>query len=308
MIDDHFSRFFPTICAGLGLFLAGLVNLLLLGQRASVRLLATLLAVGTGLAAAWMIDQPGTVAGTARLTAVALTLLALVSCKPVVQSLTRVLSLAGRPTIRYGGLAATGLGIAIGSVVIFELADEQATTQMVDELELLHGQVETTPTNRVKARTDLGTPIVLKEPVTPREESILTEAEYLVLSRNHLTEYIIRRAPANDYANCHGWVFTGGRFQVGGNEVAIILKENGYQAITDPRPGDLVVYRENDSITHTGVIRYVADGQPILVESKWGNLGVYIHPIDQSLYGTDYTIYRSSRNGHLLNGITFEDE
>jgi hypothetical protein len=307
MIEEHFNQFFPTICAGLGLFLAGLVNLLLLRQGFAVRLPATLLALGTGIAAAWAIDQPGAVLGAAKLSVVTLLLLGLVSWQPVVQGMARVMTVVSRPMVRYGLLTVTGLGIAIGSVIIFERADEEATAQVINELELLQGQVETTTTERVKVQTDRGTPIVLKEPIAPRDESILTEAEYLILSRNNLTDYIIRRGPANDYANCHGWVFTGGHFQLGGSDVAVILKENDYQEIPEPRPGDLVVYRENGNISHTGIVRYVAAGQPVLVESKWGNLGIYIHPIDQSLYGTDYTIYRSPRTGHLLKGITPDD-
>jgi hypothetical protein len=47
----------------------------------------------------------------------------------------------------------------------------------------------------------------------------------------------------------------------------------------------------------------VAEGQPVLVESKWGNLGVFLHPADKTPYGTEFTFYRSARSGHLLVGV-----
>ena len=32
-------------------------------------------------------------------------------------------------------------------------------------------------------------------------------------------------------------------------------------------------------------------------------LGVYLHPVDKSFYGTEYTFHRSGRSGHLLVGM-----
>ena len=67
--------------------------------------------------------------------------------------------------------------------------------------------------------------------------------------------------------------------------------------------GDLVVYRQGSTISHTAVVRYVTEGQPVLVEGKWGTLGVYLHPADKSFYGTEFTFHRSGRSGHLLVGM-----
>ena len=73
--------------------------------------------------------------------------------------------------------------------------------------------------------------------------------------------------------------------------------------VTAPRPGDLAIYRNNGSVSHTAVVRYVSDAAPVLVEGKWGPMGVYVHPADQCPYGIP-TFYRSSRPGHLLDGIS----
>src|SRR5207248_516297 len=46
-----------------------------------------------------------------------------------------------------------------------------------------------------------------------------------------------------------------------------------------------------------------ADGV-VLVESKWGQLGRYIHTCADHIYGDNTcTYYRSSRTGHVLRGL-----
>jgi hypothetical protein len=73
--------------------------------------------------------------------------------------------------------------------------------------------------------------------------------------------------------------------------------------VTDPRPGDLAIYRDSKEISHTGIVRAIVNGMPPLVEGKWGWMGVFLHPVGDSIYGGKYTYYRSPREGHLLAGL-----
>ncbi len=111
-----------------------------------------------------------------------------------------------------------------------------------------------------------------------------------------------------DECNCHGWVFTGGRYWVSGDQIPRILRENGYFPMKKPKVNDLVVYRDSSGeVTHTGIVRSLVNNQVILVESKWGQLGRYLHPHDEHCYrGNTYTFYRSFRPGHLLRGLPTE--
>lgn len=302
---DHYHQFFPAVCAGLGLFLVGVVNLVLHRCTVGLRIVATLAAVGLTLGAAGAIDQPGVsvVADTARLLAFGLFPFVALGSRHLIRGLVAVTAAVGRPTVRFGLLTVAGVGVILGSVVRFEAADDACNAAALDELEHLQARVPTQPASQGKASTDRGTRIALEEPISPRDPDELNGTESLVLQRTNLVEYVIRRGPANDHSNCHGWIFTGGRFQVRGADVETILQENAYRQVDDPQPGDLVVYRNAGTVTHTAIVRYVTQGLPLLVESKWGNLGVYLHPVDRSVYGTDYTIYRSSRPGHLLAGF-----
>ena len=114
---------------------------------------------------------------------------------------------------------------------------------------------------------------------------------------------MIRMGPAADRCNCHGWVFTGGRYWLGAADVEHILADNGYRPVSDPHPGDVVIYRTGGLITHTAVVRAAGGGGPVLIEGKWGWLGVFLHVPEGSWYGREYTYYRSPRPGHLLAGL-----
>jgi hypothetical protein len=102
-------------------------------------------------------------------------------------------------------------------------------------------------------------------------------------------------------SNCHGWVFSGGAFSVAGSSVDAIPEENGYREVRDPRPMDLVIYRDDDGVpVHTGIVKATGANRFVLVESKWGQLDVYWHePADQG-YADHWEYWRSERPGHRL--------
>jgi hypothetical protein len=128
--------------------------------------------------------------------------------------------------------------------------------------------------------------------------------EYRTRSATRLSgmaEAAIPRAEADRRANCHGWVFTGGRFLLNGPQVERILKENGYTVTDMPQPEDLVVYRNNQGqIVHTGVVRGVLDDGTVMVESKFGLDGRYLHQPQDQPFSQKWAYYRSTRAGHYV--------
>jgi hypothetical protein len=160
------------------------------------------------------------------------------------------------------------------------------------------------PSN-VLALSDRGTPLHLKQAPPgsrPTPSMLETEAQMLRLKSSHLDRVI--RVAAPDWShNCHGWVFTAGRYWLAPAAVECILRENGYRSVEEPRAGDLIIYRKDSGgITHTGLVR--AGGDIVLVESKWGWLGRYLHQPEEQCYGTEWSYYRSDRpGGHLVRGL-----
>ncbi len=305
MAPDPVGQLVALLCAGVGMVAAAGVNLLfgrlgfpwraaltvlacggvlaggvgLVGERAPVWLSAAVMAagVGAGFALGW---RP--LGGLVRSAALAVT---------------------GRPAVRWGLLAGVGLLTAGAAVAVYQIEETAAIDRDMYELGFLDRPPVFDP-HDVAAVTDRGTRVVLKQAAAPRDRRTIDEDERQALKGSPLAEHAIRRGPADDATNCHGWVFAGGRYWLPGETVEQIIRENGYAEVTDPRPGDLVVYRGPTGVpAHTAVVRYATPGYPPMVEGKWGWLGVYLHPVDQSIYGAEYKFYRSPRPGHLLAGL-----
>ena len=206
------------------------------------------------------------------------------------------------PVVRWSALGVVGFGTAIGSVAYTDVQFQKEVDRQTTELEVL-----TLPphceTPAIHAVSDCGREVAIREATELRGEADLLKMETTIFTHNSVHDSVIRCQPASDRSNCHGWVFTGGRFWIAGTEVDNILVENGYRVEREPKPGDLVLYRSDGNLLHTAIVRYVTEGQPVLVEGKWGCTGVYLHAVDKSIYGTGYQFYRSPRLGHVLAGL-----
>jgi hypothetical protein len=154
-----------------------------------------------------------------------------------------------------------------------------------------------------RATTDRGTPVSVYTYHHDRDlaPTLAASEESTVRSRSMALQ-AIRTAPPDTVSNCHGWVFTGGRYWVVGRDVETILRDNGYRPVAAPRGRDVVVYRdESGTITHTGLVLGVRDDGSALVESKWSWLGRYVHAPEAQPFGTQIAYYRTDRPGHLVH-------
>ena len=131
-------------------------------------------------------------------------------------------------------------------------------------------------------------------------DTLLLE-EQNIINLEQYAHQIIRIAEPSARANCHGWVYVGGQYAVRSRDVNSILSDNGYGAVADPAVGDLAIYSAgNDEITHTALVRIVREDGSVVCESKWGPLGVYLHPVAVQPYGSHIKYYRSERGNHLV--------
>ena len=118
-------------------------------------------------------------------------------------------------------------------------------------------------------------------------------------------DWTIELAPPDPQTNCHGWLFASGKGLIDNPYVDQILADNGYHDVATPAPGDIIVYRSarDNSIVHTGLIKAATDDGIVLVESKWGYYGRFLHQPQHQAYSQKYQFLRSSRNGHQLVGL-----
>lgn len=99
--------------------------------------------------------------------------------------------------------------------------------------------------------------------------------------------------------NCWGFTFNPRQCWISsGGDVQTILNDNAVQVYPPQlRLGDVICYRDQGVITHTGrIVALDGAGQPSLVQSKWGKLGEYLHAphVAPSIYGTDRTYWRAT--------------
>jgi len=303
VMGEASGQFAVLFFAGVGMLLAGGVNLL-------IRRGAGWRALGTAAACAAAVAGAGAVAGTGRVVGVVAGVLAVIAAVVLFAGSGTAAVLGGavgravrRPAVRAGGVLFTGLALVVGSVVGYEAADGAALDRHMTELEAEAVPPPGRPPDGIRSVTDRGTPVPVREATAPRPAGELALLEARVLQPGPVRDAVLRVAPPDDRSNCHGWVFTGGRYWVTGSRVQMILDENDYRAVPAPQVGDLVVYRQGGVVIHTALVRYLTPGQPVMVESKWGCTGVYLHASDKSVYGTDFTYYHTPRGSHLLDGL-----
>jgi hypothetical protein len=126
----------------------------------------------------------------------------------------------------------------------------------------------------------------------------LTEQQFFATTKQD-PQNVRRLMNPHPVANCHGWVFLAGQFGIEDALIPALLDDNGYRAVLNPQPGDLVIYEVDDAITHSGIVRG-SEGGEVLVESKWGPLGAYLHAADRQPFAKSCAFYRSARRGHAL--------
>ncbi|MET8798304.1 hypothetical protein ABZV91_17975 [Nocardia sp. NPDC004568] len=116
--------------------------------------------------------------------------------------------------------------------------------------------------------------------------------------------------PINPHYNCHGYTFSrdGAAGCIAGRMVDRILSDNGFRRVDDlgtAVPGDVVIYRKDGNVQHSGVVAQVRAGE-ILVDSKQGPLSTVRHRLDEvtGFYGSDVSVYRTDRpDGRFLSPV-----
>lgn len=154
------------------------------------------------------------------------------------------------------------------------------------------------------AVTDRNRPIPVYRMVDVADAS-LSEDNAILFS--HL-EVSIQRGPANPTSNCHGWVFLDSQFLISGEAVQQILDDNGYELVSEPKAGDVIIYRDaNRNIVHSGLVRGVLNDETVIIESKWGTEGLFLHDPAGTPYSQLFEYYRSPRPGNRVNVVPTED-
>lgn len=195
----------------------------------------------------------------------------------------------------------SGLGLALVALVLV-----QADRDVVPSYEHKEPKRTAHELPRVavdSALTDAGHPIPLYTVPASVDLGGYVDPS-LAWIEEHYRLRLIRTAEPDVRYNCHGWVYTDGRYIISGEDVARIVQDNGYQVVAAPVPGDLVIYFSDEGlISHTGRVRAIEEDGTVLVESKWGCVGArYLHRLDVWPDST-YAFFHTSRPTHVLRDL-----
>ncbi|MBI1899821.1 MAG: hypothetical protein HYS13_01750 [Planctomycetia bacterium] len=296
-MQDEFGLWFWLSAFAAGLLLLVLMPLCVVGRKVRPALRRGWLAAVCGLAALSAVElfSPTAIAWERALPAMACVAAAYL----VFETAAAGARYRRAAIVSLAGVAVLGsLATVQASRKLFKLVEPPEVQLPDDGWDKLPAADDFAEAGGYAAATDRGTQIALYVPSSEMARQPLDESPL-----DGFKGRIIRVAPPDVASNCHGWAFTGGRFALRGRDVAVILRDNGYEPVTNPRPGDLVIYSGFDGkISHTGVVKAVG-ADYVLVESKFGPLGRYLHaPLDQC-FGDHFVYYRSPRPGHLLKGL-----
>lgn len=301
MFDESFQTPIVLVASGLGLATFGSVRTLFGASRHKVWAAPIGGLIAVAIAALGSLVAAGKVALIA---AAFIAILAIIRSSWARILVNSVVASARKPALFASLVCLGGVALAVYGVVGIDRAVEYAEFKEFTFFQVMSTMPPVAPEPAAFAQSDCGSLIRLMIPANARELEDLREIEHSILMCLQWNDCVIRRQPPGDSSNCHGWVFTGGQYWLTADEVERILEDNSYLPVREPRPGDLVIYRNRlGGVAHTAVIRAVCDDGVPIVEGKWGWMGVFLHRACDSCYGQEFSYFRSERDGHLLVGL-----
>ncbi|MBL8824689.1 MAG: hypothetical protein JNJ77_19035 [Planctomycetia bacterium] len=129
------------------------------------------------------------------------------------------------------------------------------------------------------------------------EKMLTWEAENLLKDPRYAQQFI-RTGPPEESYNCHGWTFARGRRALDISEVKMQLSNGPYRKVQVPESGDIVIYYDDQGeICHSGVVKATGRNGFVLVESKWGSAGRFLHMLRLPKVQAQHEFYRRSIRG-----------
>ena len=213
-------------------------------------------------------------------------------------------SRGGVARFRSAVVGVVGLTVSLLAMRAIAAADAAPESGAMALLEKIHEVPPLVEDESVWGWTDRRSPIRLYQAEVLRPVEDLRLLEFEVLAAQRRQGHVLRRQEADDHSNCFGWIFAEGRYWLDNDQVEFILKENGYGLAATAVPGDLAVYRDDQQrIRHAAVVRAVCDDGTVLVEGKWGWMGVYLHRLPKlsiSIRGAEVRVLFSAASRKLV--------
>jgi len=213
--------------------------------------------------------------------------------------------LLARPVVQAVLVLTAGIGLLVLGVYQIDRDVQRDINESDRVLAMMSGSIAPDLSSSVVCRTDQGRVIHLhhSKPAEGDGQKPVTEADFIRALK--LEAHLIQSGPADADCNCHGWIFAAGRYWLLGRSIDTILMDNGYREVQAPRTGDVAIFRDGKGeVSHSALVRGRGADGLILLESKWGQLGRYVHTANKHAYqGHAIRYYHTDRGSHTLHGI-----
>lgn len=121
------------------------------------------------------------------------------------------------------------------------------------------------------------------------------EAESL-LKDPHYAQQFIRTGPAELIYNCHGWTFAEGKRALTDGEAQRQLRSGKYMKVPWPIAGDIIIYYDqHGNMCHSGIVKATGKQGFVLIESKWGGAGRFLHVKELPKVHATYAYFRAKK-------------
>lgn len=294
----------PTVLLVFGVICCALSGLLLFGRKLRFLPFSTLLIAAIAVPVAvchFALDMPVRFPLVLPILAGTSLLILLMRSAVVTGAVVRSANRISNPAFFGATLLAAGICL-VGFAAVGADPDSDDLDDILKEVDG-DGAREYVTVEGYHATTDRGANIPLLQ-ITNSKADALARTDKRIADQSVHRLSLIRVTEPTSQTNCHGWVFTGGLCWVSNDSVDVILQDNDYQQVDLPTAKDLAIYRdEQGQIVHTAIVRAVWPEGRILVESKWGALGVFIHFVEHSVYGSHWSFHHTSRPTHVLLGL-----
>src|SRR5262245_13129232 len=182
MSIESLQLMIAVFSAGAGLLVVGGLHLLIGRGPVWARLVAVLAAGGITAVGPFAMDQTAAAPGALGLFGFGLSLWFVVGSKSLAAAVTTVIALVRRPVVRAAGLGIVGLGLCIGAVAAWEVADEAATDGDMRFMEEVNAKPPLRdPSGFELVVTDRGRPVAVKESMELRPKDAISATERRLL-------------------------------------------------------------------------------------------------------------------------------
>lgn len=113
---------------------------------------------------------------------------------------------------------------------------------------------------------------------------------------------VIQTGAADSSAVCHDFTFFESFGIVHNSDIEGVLRQYGFERTESPQIDDVIIYHDSSGIVvHSGIVKAVGKNNFVLIESKWGAQGRFLH--EAKVHGIHHQLTYYRPNAQRLSSV-----